>query len=433
MVPEHFERLTDTRPDVPQTTNLAEDLRELAQRAPDAERPYLTVTLDYQPDGGQPNFRPATRWLKEREQELAAEHGPRGPLYDAVTEGMRALHEALDGLANEPPQGVIFVAQPAAGEFRTIPLAVPAPNSATVCPTPNLAPLARLTDAWEPFALLVADSKQAFLHTFTLGSRAREVAMTNAKRDLQPGAVSNRMIEWKALSAAEQALENFAKAIAEETWRVMNEDAIPQLIIAADDQLTSTLKDHLPKEVRDRFIGTMAADIRDTPAVLLQRALPVIEEAKRAREEDVVQRLTTAALSPGGLGVFGVAETLAALQNGQVQDLVLADDFAARGWADDALGIVGAGEVPTEHPAGGDVNDLRPIDLVDAMIRLAIQTDARVTFVTTRNRAVTESPNEAEETHGERDGAAQALQEHGGIGAILRFRLSDAQATAEVQ
>ncbi len=433
MLSEHFEQLTDTRPEDVQITNLGEDLRDLAQRPPDHEKPYLTVTLDYLPDGTQPNFSPATRWLNEREQALAEEFGPRGPLYDALTEGMRTLRDALDGFTNDPPQGVVFVAQPAAGEERTIPLAVPVTNSATVCPTPNLAPLARLVDAWPPFALLVADSKQAFLHTFTLGTRAREVAMTNAKQDLQPGAVGNRMIERRALNAAEQAMENFAKAIAEETRRVLMEDGIPQLIIAADDQMTATIKDHLPKEIADRLIGTMAADIRETPAVLLARALPIVERAKRAREEDVVQRLTTAALSPGGLGVFGVEQTLSALQNGQAQHLVFADDFTARGWMDDALGIVGAGAIPTTHPTGGDPKNLREIDLVDAMIRLALQTNAPVTFVATRDRSVEESPNEAEERHGERAGAPQTLQEHGGVGAILRFRLTDRQATPDIQ
>ena len=433
MVSEHLEQLTDHRPEHSEATTLADDLRALAARPPDPERPYLTVTLDWRPDGTQPNFRPASRWLAEREQALAAAHGPRGPLFDAVTQGMRALAAVLDGYTPEPPQGVVFVAQPATGETRAIPLAVPAENGVTVAPTPYLTPLARLVDAYPPFALLVADSKQAFLHTFALGSHTRDVAMQNAKRDLQPGAVSNRMIERKALNAAEQALENFAKAIAAETRRVLLEDNIAHLIVAADDQLTATLMDHFPKEVRERVIGTMAADIRDTPAVLLERALPVVAAAKRAREEDAVQRLTTAALSPGGLGVFGAAETLAALHNGQVQMLVLADDFRADGWADDSLGLYGVGAPPADHPAGGERADLRAVDLTDAMLRLALATDADVSFVTTRDADVPETPNEAEETHGERAGAPRTLREHGGVGAILRFRLSDDHATTEMQ
>jgi hypothetical protein len=79
------------------------------------------------------------------------------------------------------------------------------------------------------------------------------------------------------------------------------------------------------------------------------------------------------------------------------------------------------------------VKDLRAVDLVDAMIRLAIQTDAPFTFVTTRDRLVHESPNEAEETHGARSGAPQTLKQHGSIGAILRFRLTENQATPDLQ
>jgi protein required for attachment to host cells len=432
MVSEHFDQITDTRPDMPRTANLADDLRDLAHRPADPERPYLTVTLDYRPDGTQPNRRPALRWLKEREQELAETLGPRGPAFDALTEGMARVHDALDGFGDELPKGVIFLAQPATGEFRAIPLAFPVENDIAVAPRPTLTSLARVVEMNPPFAVLLADSKQAFLYTFTLGAPEREVKMETAYTHLQPGAVGNRMIERKALNAAEQGLENFAKAISEETRRVLDEDHIDRLIIASDDQLTSTLRDHFPKEVDAKMIGAISADIRATPADLLARAEPVVQAVQRAAEEDVVQRLTTAALSPGGLGVFGVGKTLAALQAGQVQTLVLADDFHAPGWVDDTLDIVGAGNRPKEHPAGGDVAPLRVVDLTDEMIRLAVMTDASVIFVTTRDREVTETPNIAEETKGERQGAPQTLHEHGGVGAILRFRLDETRAVPNI-
>lgn len=433
MVSEHLEQITDNRPDVPQTTNLRDDLTDLAQRTADPERLYLTIALDYRPDGTQPNRRPGMLWLKEREQELAETLGPRGPAFAALTEGMQRLHAALNGFGGEPPQGIIFVAQPAAGDFRLIPLAVPAAQSATVAPRPALTPLARIADAYPPFALLLADSKQAFLHTFALGTRAREVAMQSAYAHATPGAVGNKMIERKALNAAEQQLENFAKAVTEETRRVLAEDGVQQLIIAADDQLTATLRDHFPKELDEKVIGTVAADIRATPTDLLALALPVVAAARQAHEEDIVQRLTTAALSPGGLGVFGVAETLAALQAGQVQHLVLADDFHAPGWVDDTLGIVGAGEPPREHPAGGDIASLRRVELADEMVHCALMTGGTVAFITTRERDVDEDANEAEEQHGERSGAPATLHEHGGVGAILRFRLDENQTVPDLQ
>jgi hypothetical protein len=433
MISEHFEQVTDTRPDAPRTTNLHDDLRDLAQRAADPARPYLTVALDYRPDGAQPNRRLALRWLQDRKQELAETLGPRGPAFDALTEGMRQVHAALDGFGAAPPQGVICVAQPAAGEFRAIPLAVPVENGLTVGPRPMLAPLARVAAAYPSFALLLADSQQAYLHTFTLGTRERAVAMESAYRNLSPGAVGNKMIERKVLNAVEQQLENFAKAIGEETRRVLDEDRVQRLIVAADDQLTATLRDHFPKELDAKVIGTVAANIRATPTDLLALALPVVRAAQRAAEEDAVQRLTTAALSPGGLGVFGVDETLAALQAGQVLTLVLADDFHAPGWVDDTLDIVGAGAPPAAHPANGDAAALRAVDLTDEMVRLTLVTGGAVTFVMTRDTEVSEGPNTAEETRGERPGAPQTLHEHGGVGAILRFRLDEGQAAPDLQ
>jgi len=100
---------------------------------------------------------------------------------------------------------------------------------------------------------------------------------------------------------------------------------------------------------------------------------------------------------------------------------------------DDTLDMIDAGAPPREHPAGGDPDSLRAVELADAMVRCALLTGATVAFVATRDSDVPEGANEAEETHGERQGAPRTLQEHGGVGAILRFRLDGDQAVPDLQ
>lgn len=434
--PEHIDQLTDTTVETQLTTDLRTDLRELAGREADHEHPYLTVTLDYRPDGNRPNLRIGMQWLDEQERLLREQYGPRGPEFDALTAGLAALRETLAAMEDPLPQGVIAVMQPGADFSLVLPLAVVPQSSIIVAPTPALFEIARVQDIAEPFAVLLADSKQAFLHVFALGTRERDVKMHDKSQHANPGATSAGFSERTALNATEQQLENFAKAITEAMRDALAEEQVNRLIVMADEQLTSTLLDHFPKEISDRVIGTIRADIRDTPETLIALAMPLVAETEKAQEDDLCQQLETAALSDPAYGIYGAEGTLAALQAGQVQTLIIADEFTAPAWVDDTFAIFGMGEIPTEHPAGGDVADLRATDAREEFVRLALVMGAEgIEFVPLRDDApVTETVNEAEGvTAGERGGAIMRLRDEGMVGALLRFALAPDQAVANVE
>jgi len=425
--PQHLDQLIDTPVETPLVTDLREDLRGFAQRPADWEHPYLTVTLDYRPDGGRPNFRPGMQWLDEQEKRLREEYGPRGPLYDAVVDGLKELRDTLEQMNDPLPQGIVAVLQPGTEDAFILPLAIAPRNGINVSAVPMLFEIAMVQDAAEPFAVLLADTKQAFLHVFALGTRERDVEMYEGRKGgkANPGAMAMNLSEKTALNASEQEMDNFAKGIAEAARTVADEMGVHRLIIASDDQFTATLMEHFPKELHTYVIGTMKADIRDTPSQLMRLALPLVNDAERAQEDDICQQIETGAQEPHGLAIWGIADTLIALETGQVLTLVFAEDFSAPGWADESLGMIGAGHIPTEHPAGGNLEDLRPVDLREEFVRLALNSAVGVEFVSLRDDGpVTESVNEASREHaGERGGAVAQLAAHEGVGALLRFRL----------
>lgn len=428
----HLGHPDDKRGETPRVTDLREDLHDFARRPADWEHPYLTVTLDYRLEGNQPNRRPATPWLDEQEKRLREEYGPRGPLYDAAVDGLKELRDALDVMDGPIPQGVAAVIQPGMNNAFILPLAVAPCNSVTVSAMPALFEIAAVQDAAEPFAVLLADTKQAFLHVFAIGTRERDVEMHEGRkgRKINPGAKSMNVSERTALKAAEQEMDNFATGIAEATRTVADEMGVRRLIIASDDQFTATLMEHFPKELHTYVIGTMKADIRDNPTQLLRLALPLVHDAERAQENDICEQLVTGTQEPHGLAVWGIADTLAALETGQVQTLVLATDFSAAGWADQAMSMTSAGHVPMEHPAGGNVADIRPVDLREEFVRMALLSAVGMEFVPLRDDSpVTESVDDAAaHDTGERGGAVAALAAHEGVGALLRFRLDVDQA-----
>jgi hypothetical protein len=114
--------------------------------------------------------------------------------------------------------------------------------------------------------------------------------------------------------------------------------------------------------------------------------------------------------------------------------LVMNDDFSQPGWADYTLPLYGVGSPPGEHPAGGDVANLVPTTVEDEVVRLALQIGAEVQLVRSAVPVGVEEqeqiPNADDPTP--RSEAARALDELGGIGAILRYALDAGQPTADL-
>ena len=138
---------------------------------------------------------------------------------------------------------------------------------------------------------------------------------------------------------------------------------------------------------------------------------PLETERERQEKLDAVVAVEQA-LAMGDVARSGDVAVIAALTGRQVEALVMNADFAAPGWIDHSLNIAGAGDIPAEHPAGGDVANIIAVDLGEEMVRKAILGRARIEIVETAP-----APGET----GERAEAAQRLDALGGVAAMLRF------------
>jgi Bacterial archaeo-eukaryotic release factor family 5 len=106
---------------------------------------------------------------------------------------------------------------------------------------------------------------------------------------------------------------------------------------------------------------------------LLERVNAAVADGNRRRELTLIQRAVEAAATPGGRGALGLIDVQRSLNEGRVEDLVFDADTENRELA----------------------------DLEDEIVERAFRTRARIT------------PVESE--------AAEALSEHGGVAALLRY------------
>jgi peptide subunit release factor 1 (eRF1) len=194
------------------------------------------------------------------------------------------------------------------------------------------------------------------------------------------------------------------------------------LVVAGDEIITSALDEEFHQTVKERIVGTLRLDNNLSANEIGQAAEPLVTAAERVQEAEAVATLNDG-LGDGGLGAAGAKATLAALQAGQVRTLILTDDFQQEAWVDFDLPVYGLGAVPKAHPAGGDRENMTEVRLEELLVWLALQTGADIQMIHT------ESPISAEDRADIPDAGEQpprsepalAMDEFGGVGALLRY------------
>lgn len=415
----------------PYELDLRDALHRLAQLEPALDAPYLTVTLDWRPQGDQPNLRPARRIWADDSQQLREGFESNSPEHDSVVVDIARIDEFLDEQLDSSAQGVFIVACSAHGVFEALPLQVPLENRIELGPTPALSALAKLVEEHLTCAVLLLDQKDAVLSFIT--QAAREGVITVAGDDWPNRSQQGGFSQLRFQNSVNERIEGFAKDVAERTRAALEERGIEMLVLAGNETILGPLRRALHETVAVKVIGEIPLDIRSSEREIIDAALPLIAAADRERERAAVQ-LVQDNLGTGELAVAGSEDVLTALQAGQVRTLVMTDDFVAEGWADYSLPVWGAGQPPRQHPAGGDDDQLISVELREELVRLALQTSADIEIVDTR------VPVEASEegripdagARPPRSDAAAALDQLGGVAAILRYALAVDQTTAEL-
>ena len=406
-------------------------LRRLAALPPSVEAPYLTMTLDWQPEGFRPGVRASKLYVDQTKDEFLADFEPHTPAHDSLSADLQRITAYLDGEVPAPAQGIVIVACSANGIFEALPLGLPVPTRMTTGPTPALSTLARVAEDAATYAVLLADQREATLSLITQATPERrvDVEATGFPRKQSQGGWSQRRYE----NRADERIEAFARTVAEETHRELVEAGIEMLVLLGDEVITPVLKGSFHQTVLDRIVGSMEFDVRATEQQIVDATLPLVEEAERARETAAVHAVKDG-VGAGGQGVAGPEDTLTALQTGQVMTLVMNSDFAGPGWADFTFPVYGVGEPPAEHPAGGDPANLVPIALEEELVRLAIQIDAEIEIVKAAVPVTAEETTEIPDADAAmpRSEAALALDALGGVGAVLRYALDAGQPTADL-
>src|SRR5213593_157199 len=194
-------------------------------------------------------------------------------------------------------------------------------------PTPDVAPLLRLVDEYERYAVAVVDKERARLFTVFLG----EIEEMEEFKDFvigkhRQGGVSDARYQRHHETHVYWHLKRVAQRLAE----LHRRRRFDRLILAGPEEATTELRRVLPRALAHRVAAVIPAEVFASERQILDKTLEIERRIERESEQRLVRQLVDLA-GPGGRAILGVRPTLAALWADLVQTLVVAHSVRGDG------------------------------------------------------------------------------------------------------
>lgn len=294
-------------------------------------------------------------------------------------------------------RGIAAFARGGAGPFFLgLQFQVPLPNRLMVDSTPNIYHLVKLKDTYDRYVVLITTEESARILEVTLGAITKELW---AERPELPDRVGRGWTREHYQNHRRDRSERFLKEKLEVLEKVMSAGGHAHLILAGSSCMTARVRNRLPEHLATKLIDIVPASASARITDVVAATLSSFIESEQQESLDAVAALVKE-LRRGGLAVAGIGATLEALRRGQVDVLVIAPDCQPPpGWGCKRCGWLDAmlaspGSCPECQAA-----ELRPLDIKEAMVKLAERQTAEVEFV----------------RH------SDVLMEIGGVGCLLRY------------
>jgi stalled ribosome rescue protein Dom34 len=382
-----------------QTTFPEKLLEKLLDFEP-VDAPVISLYLDARADQhGQQNFLPFVR--KQLTNRIKS--------YENQSEEQTSLEEDFVRIvryleSDVPPsvQGLaIFACSKAKDWFEVGQFDAPFErNRLFVSDRPHLYPLARLNDQYRRYAVVLADTNRAQIFVFAAGHAVEHEEVENVKTK------HTKVGGWSQARYQRHA-ENYhlqhAKEVIEMLERIVRDEGIEQIILAGDEAVViPLLREQMPKPLEEKVIDALTLTINTPEHELLEETLTAFRQHDSLTDMEKVERLLNE-YRADDLGVGGVPETLAALSNGQVEEMLIAAKADSIQFDEEEVRKVL--ELYQTDERLPDPLDQRTV--ADELVRRAnVLSSAKVTFIEDSTR----------------------LERMGGVGALLRYRISEEAA-----
>jgi len=361
--------------------------------------PVLSLYLDSRVDEhGRRNF---PVFIRKQITQRAKTYASHSPERESVDSDFTRILSYIDENVDTTAQGIAIFTCAGSNFFEAAQFDAPfEENQLFVYERPHVYPLARLIDQYRKYAVLLADTNRAQIFVFAAG---RE----DAHEELQNVKTKRSQVGGWSQSRYQRHVENYhqqhVKEVVTVLERIVRDEQIESVIIAGDEStIIPLLRAEMSKELAAKVADQISLAI-DTPEhELFEESFKVFQRHDSLTDMEKVEKLLSE-YRGDGLAVAGVTETLAAASNGQVEELLIAATTASITFDEgEVRKVLTAYDTEDEQPPTID-----PDVVADEIVRRVQQlSNARVTFIEDASR----------------------LELVGGVGALLRYRISNESA-----
>lgn len=351
--------------------------------------PFVTVYLNAEAnDRGRDQYEP---WLRNKLAERATEFEENSTEAQSFSQDVERILNFIETQVNPAANGIaIFACFGAEEFFETAQLEVPFPNNRLfVFDRPHIFPLFRAIEQNPRYAAVWADTNKADIYIFG-GERSIDVETdTKAQVEQVENQVTGRTKAggWSQ-GRFQRRIENFhslhAKEVAEVLEPLMRDNKIEYLILCGDETtIMPHLRPKLSKAVEESVVGTLNMSQYDSEDEIYEATLKLMQEHQAKLDEAAIERAIGASKAAAELGTTGVEETLVALSNGQVEELVVSANFDDLEYSAKKVKKVLKAYAPGDDKSGSDVlpDAKEPRQIADELIVRALNTAAKIRFV----------------------------------------------------
>ncbi len=375
----------------------------------DSAAPLVSFYMDI--DKGRPD---ENKWSIRLKNLLAGLEAGRGNWSDAEWESVTGDMERIRAFVRDQRvaggRGVAVFASSAANVWQTYTFPNRVGNYARVDHSAYVRPLVRMLDRYKPqcVVLVSQDQGRVFFLQGDTGETIEERGdlVSDVPRRHDQGGWSQANLQRRRSDAVHQHLKETADMV----FTIFQQTPFEHLLVGGTEPVVNEFQPCLHPYLRDRLVATFTAPISASPKTVQERTRPILRALDTQQQIGLVERVE-AEVGQRDMGVAGLADTLAALRQGQVLSLILAEDLVAPG---QRCVDCGALTTDTEERECADCGGglVAVADVVSDLVEQALEQDAEVRVIAA-------------------PAAMPRLQALGNVGALLRFAVRPTPATAE--
>lgn len=364
--------------------------------------PYLTTTLYLRIEGSiKPNYVIELKELiKQRKKEVESQPVSPESRKSALSDLRKIQDFVTLKFTREGIQTLVIASCSAKKWWRVLSLNLPLKSRLIISSRPHYTPMALAMEEHSRFLVVLIERSRARLFEVFAG----EIVEHTSILDEVPGKVKMGGFGGYEERRIERHIGDHVRRhyrhVGEAAYHLFKEHSCEYILLAGSEPNTGEFRHYLHSTLQDRIAASLHDEIHTLQAVVLEKTMDV-EKALRQREETKLLDQFFNQVNSGGLGILGLDSTMRALQNGQVNYLLVQDGFREAGFrCAQCGGLLTTGGACTycdgpTHPVG---------DLVEETVEEALQQGCQVKHITIPDRRLT--------------GA-------GRIGATLRFRTKE--------